>query len=136
MKKQGEEPHIYEAKGDGWALEEIGYREGVRIIDNGGFKTNTVLCSNDRLAIGMLAACYEKDIRVGLRETCKMRVAGLDGHPLTPFTCPPLTTVGHDYDAISDRSVEALLALIHGEDQPGQRKEKLFEGKLHMRLSA
>ena len=136
MKKLGHEPHILRAKGEGWALEEIGRREGVKFIENNGLKTKTVLCSNDRLAIGFLAACYQKNIRVGITEDCELRVAGMDGHPFSSFTCPPLTTVSHDYEAISERSVEILFNLIENESENEARMEKLFEGKLLMRSSA
>lgn len=136
MKKQGREPQIYEVEGEGWALEEIGRREGIRLIESGRMRTKTVLCSNDRLAIGFLSACYQKNIRVGITEGCDLRVAGLDGHPFSSFTCPPLTTVSHDYEAISERSVEALFNRIENGGSASERTEKLFEGKLLMRASA
>jgi hypothetical protein len=33
------------------------------IGDGGGFPGDTVLCSNDRLTIGLLSACYDKGLR-------------------------------------------------------------------------
>ncbi len=136
MQKQGHEPHIFEAQGEGWALEEIGHQEGIRFIDSGEMQTKTVLCSNDRLAIGFLAACYQKGLRVGITEDCDLRVAGLDGHPFSSYTCPSLTTVSHDYEAISERSVETLFTMIENDSSSGSRREKLFEGKLLLRSSA
>jgi DNA-binding LacI/PurR family transcriptional regulator len=65
-----------------------------------------------------------------------LRVAGHDDHPFSKFTCPPLTTVSQNYEAISERSVEALFALIQGTDHQGERTEVLFEGRLVMRASA
>lgn len=136
MEKQGHKPQIFEVEGEGWALEEIGLREGVRLIDSGRLKARTILCSNDRLAIGFLAACYQKNIRVGISKECDLRVAGLDGHPFSSFTCPSLTTVSHDYEAISERSVEALFHMIENGGTVSKRTDKLFEGKLLMRDSA
>jgi len=136
MEKLGHEPRILRAPGEGWALEEIGRRQGVKFIEDGQLKSSTVLCSNDRLAIGFLAACYQKNMRVGIAEDADLRVAGLDGHPFSSFTCPPLTTVSHDYEAISERSVEILFNLIEGDRTNTNRTEKLFEGKLLMRQSA
>jgi UDP-glucose 4-epimerase len=61
---------------------------------------------------------------------------GTDDHPYSRFTCPSLTTVAQDYDSISAKSVEALLAMIaEGRPERG-RVETLFEGKLIMRASA
>ncbi|MGB7286815.1 MAG: LacI family DNA-binding transcriptional regulator [Salaquimonas sp.] len=136
MEQQGHQPHIYEVNGEGWALEEIGRREGIRLFESGELKSKTVLCSNDRLAIGFLAACNLKGLKVGISSESQIRVAGLDGHPFSSFTYPPLTTVSHDYDAISERSVEALFTMISNEGHEGGREEKLFEGKLLMRTSA
>jgi DNA-binding LacI/PurR family transcriptional regulator len=136
MQTQGHQPNIFKAKGEGWGLEEIGLREGMRFIDSGMFQSKTVLCSNDRLAIGFLAACYRKGLKVGITEGCDIRVAGLDGHPFSSFTCPSLTTVSHDYDAISQRCFKSLLTLMEKGKGSGDRIEKLFEGKLMMRASA
>jgi len=136
MQSLGHTPHIFEAEGEGWALEEIGLQEGIRFIESGEMKTKTVLCSNDRLAIGFLAACYQKGLRVGITDDCDLRVAGMDGHPFSGFTCPSLTTVSHDYEAISERSVETLFGMIANGSGSGARSEKLFEGKLLLRSSA
>ena len=113
----------------------VGYSEGRRVIRDRLLPTNTVLCSNDRLAIGFLTACYEKGLRVGRGSGYALRVAGHDDHPFSEFTCPPLTTIAQDYESISDRSVETLFALIES-GRLASRTETLFEGKLVMRASA
>jgi DNA-binding LacI/PurR family transcriptional regulator len=136
MERLGHAPQIIRAEGEGWGFEEVGYREGLRAIEERLLPTNTVLCSNDRLAIGFLAACYEKGLRVGRGSGSALRVAGHDDHPFSRFTCPPLTTVAQNYEAISNRSVEALFALIQNGTPQGDRLEVLFEGKLVMRASA
>jgi DNA-binding LacI/PurR family transcriptional regulator len=136
MERLGHTPHIFEAEGEGWALEEIGRRESARLLESGQMQYRTVLCSNDRLAIGFLSACYQNGIGVGFTQGSDLRVAGMDGHPFSSFTSPPLTTVTHDYEAISERSVEALFNMIESGGHEGEREEKLFEGKLLMRASA
>jgi len=136
MQTHGHEPRVFEAKGEGWALEEIGLREGMRFIESGLLQSKTVLCSNDRLAIGFLAACYRKGLKVGLSSDCDIRVAGLDGHPFSNYTNPSLTTVSHDYEAISQRGLESLFSLIENGKSSKGRVEKLFDGKLLMRASA
>ena len=100
------------------------------------FATKTVLCSNDRLAIGLLSACYEKGVRVGHGDDPELRVAGQDDHPFSRYTCPSLTTIAQDYDAISRTATRLLMNAIEGGTLAGQDGEVLFEGKLIMRDSA
>ena len=134
MEALGHEPRIIQVDGEGWGFEEIGRREGVKALEAKLFATNTVLCSNDRLAIGFLTACYEKGLRVGRDAHCAIRVAGMDDHPFSRFTCPPLTTIAQDYDAVSGQAIEILFHVIEGEKVA--QTQKLFEGKLVMRASA
>jgi len=98
--------------------------------------TDAVICSNDRLAIGFLAACFEKGVRVGRSDGCTLRVASHDDHPYSRFTCPALTTAAHDYAAVSDRAVETLFRLIENGGQFKKRIEELFPSQLIIRESA
>lgn len=136
MEGLGHEPQIIRIPGEGWHLEEIGRLGAIDLMSAGRLVGETVLCSNDRLAIGFLAGCYQTDLRVGIEAGCDLRVAGLDGHPFSGFTCPPLTTVSHDYEAISEHSVDELFRVIDGSGGRDERKEQLFEGRLLMRSSA
>ncbi|RMD47748.1 MAG: LacI family transcriptional regulator [Alphaproteobacteria bacterium] len=130
----GAEPHVVQAEGEGWNFEEIGRSEGARALREGRIPTRTVLCSNDRLAIGFLTACWELGLEVGRREGAVIRVAGQDDHPFSRYTCPPLTTVAQDYEAISRHAVETLIAAIRSGEKPSE--SKLFPGRLVMRESA
>ena len=134
MEAFGQTPHVISVEGEGWGFEEIGRLGGHKALKEGLFKTNTVLCSNDRLAIGLLTACYERGVRVGRGKDCAIRVAGQDGHPHSRYTCPPLTTISHDYDAVSKTSAETLFAAIDGHVEPW--KSTRIEGKLVLRDSA
>ncbi|RAP39802.1 LacI family transcriptional regulator [Rhodovulum viride] len=134
MERLGQTPHVIRAEGEGWNFEEIGRRGGARALAEGQVRTDTVLCSNDRLAIGFLTACYEAGLRVGHGERCALRVAGQDDHPFSRYACPPLTTVAQDYEAISRLAVETLFRVIAGDAPAGQ--STLFEGRLVMRDSA
>jgi DNA-binding LacI/PurR family transcriptional regulator len=136
MRRRDLVPQIVQAEGQGWDFEEIGYREGLRAISQRLFATNTVLCSNDRLAIGFLAAAYEKGLRVGRYGGCALRVAGHDDHPFARFTCPSLTTVSQNYAAIAEKSLQTLLARLESGDERKSDEVTLFDGRLVMRESA
>ena len=136
MDRLGHEPQLIQVDGAGWDFEEIGFREGSRVISKRQSLTNTLLCSNDRLAIGLLSAAFEQGLRVGLGAGSALRIAGHDDHPFSRYTCPSLTTVSQDYDAIATRSVETILNLIESESRPKNREVSLFEGRLIMRGSA
>lgn len=134
MEAFGHTPQVISVDGEGWGFEEIGRLGGHEALAKEMFSTNTVLCSNDRLAIGLLTACYERGVTVGRKEGCAIRVAGQDGHPHSRYTCPPLTTISHDYDAVSKHAAEALFAAIEGQVEPW--KSTRIEGRLIMRDSA
>lgn len=135
MERQGLTPHVVPVTNSDWGFEQIGYEEGLRLLSRWSFPTSTVLCANDRIAIGLLAAAYERGLRIGRGPGSAMRIAGHDDHPLSRFTCPPLTTVAQDHVAIADKSVNALFDMIE-EGGPQQRSPVKLEGKLIMRLSA
>lgn len=134
MQEFGFDPQVISIDGEGWGFEEIGRLGGHEAFSNKLFSTNTILCSNDRLAIGLLTACYEQGIKVGRGSDATIRVAGQDGHPHSRYTCPPLTTISHDYDAVSKHAAESLFAAIDGNVEPW--KSTRLEGKLIMRDSA
>lgn len=136
MEREGAPVHLLQVEGEGWEFERIGYEGGLDLISKRALPTDTILCSNDRLAIGLLAAAYEKGLRVGRGVSTALRVAGHDDHPFARFTCPSLTTVAQDYAAIAERSVDLLFKLLGGEQVADSRSEILFHGKLVMRNSA
>ncbi len=136
MERLGFEPHVIKIEGEGWAFEEIGREGASKVLEGKELKTDSVLCSNDRLAIGFLSACYEMGIRVGRKDDCSLRVASNDDHPFSKFTCPSLTTAAHDYDNVAGRSVETLFELIESGGNFDARKETLFPARLVLRDSA
>ncbi len=136
MDRLGHAPNLVQVPGEGWDFEEIGFREGTRLMSENALPTNTVLCSNDRLAIGFLSAAYELGKKVGLGSDCVLRVAGHDDHPFSRYTCPSLTTVAQDYRAIADTATRKILNIIETGEREEGRKTHLFDGKLVMRGSA
>lgn len=136
MERLGLEPQVISVEGTGWNFEEIGYNEGMDLIQKRHLVGGTVLFSNDRLAIGFLSAAFESGLRVGRGSGCALRVAGHDNHPYSRFTCPSLTTVSHDYDSIASSSIARLLDILENRVASDEPKEKLFDGRLVMRESA
>ncbi len=136
MERLGLEPHVIQIEGEGWAFEEIGRDGGRKLLSDRTLPTSTVLCSNDRLAIGFLSACYEAGMRVGRDPSADLRVASHDDHPFSKFTCPSLTTSAHDYASVSDCAVESLFRLVESGGHFNEREETLFEARLIMRDSA
>lgn len=130
-------PEFVRVEGRDWNFEEIGYQGGLKVIGRHGLPSSTVLCSNDRLAIGLLAAAYEAGLRVGRGPGHALRIAGHDDHPFSRFTCPPLTTITQDYAGIARRAFECLFHLINQDNRhTGARSEVLLDGDLILRMSA
>ncbi|WP_175546775.1 LacI family DNA-binding transcriptional regulator [Natronohydrobacter thiooxidans] len=136
MKRLGLEPHVVKIEGEGWDFERIGYEGGLKAIREKALPTNTILCSNDRLAVGFLTACFEAGLSVGYGAEHAMRVMSHDDHPVSRFTCPPLTTVAHDYDSVSNKAVEVLFHMLEEGTMPEAREEFLYPTKLILRKSA
>jgi LacI family repressor for deo operon, udp, cdd, tsx, nupC, and nupG len=141
MRRLGLEPECVSVPhDDSWSFEEIGYREALRILDGPGFATSTVLCANDRLAFGVMAAAFQQHLRVGRGAGCDLRIAGHDDHPLSRYTCPPLTTVGQDFERLGTLATEALLAQVgelpEATESGTPPLQQRLEAKLMMRDSA
>ena len=136
MRRLGHEPMRLLAEGSGWSFEDIAHRAAGRLIAERALPTDTVFCSNDRLAIGFLAAAYENGLRVGIGDGHALRVAGHDDHPFSRFTCPALTTVSQDFDRIAGRSLERLMSIIESGARPETKDATLFDATLVMRASA
>ncbi len=136
MQRLGLAPQLLQIDGEGWDFEEIGFRGGAKLLADRSLPTSTVLCSNDRLAIGFLAACYEMGFRVGRGSGCALRVAGHDDHPFSRYTCPTLTTVSQDYRSIAEKSVATLLSVVGSNENTTAYETTLYEGRLIVRGSA
>ena len=136
MERFGLEPQVISVEGEGWEFEEIGRQGGFKIIAEKALKTNTALCSNDRLAIGFLSACYESGLRVGRDEDADLRVASHDDNPFSKFTCPSLTTAAHDFASVAERAVETVFQVIEAGGNLDERRETVFPARLVIRNSA
>ncbi len=125
---------------DEWDFEKVSFDEASRLLRDGGFPTKTLLCANDRVAFGVLAAMYQAGLKVGFAQGCHFRVAGHDNQRLSAFTCPPLTTVSQDSDEMGRIALDLLFARIEHDrtDSIGQPNNEriLLNAELVLRESA
>jgi len=96
----------------------------------------TILCANDRLAMGVLRAANEMGFFVNIEgKQSALRVAGHDGHALCEYVYPSLTTVSQDVERIATTAVDCLCDLIQTNSSASD-VEHLFEVQLKLRDSA
>lgn len=112
MRSLGQKPMILEPRNAGWDFEQIGFQEMRWRLTEDALPSRTVLCANDRMAIGAISAAGAAGLSIGLGRD--IRIAGHDDHPQARFTNPPLTTVAQDFEGLAARSIEALLRMIGG----------------------
>lgn len=121
----GDDP--YEGHGNAVLAAEFG---------RGNLLDRSILCVNDRVAIGALRAAGQHGLTPGRQGEGGLRIAGHDDYPLCPFTVPSLTTVAQDLDAIANRAVTRLIAKIRGDKGTDVPEITLFDGTLKVRESA
>lgn len=141
MEKLGFEPKIVEVEpARNWDFEHYGFEQAARILrEKGHFPTSTVLCANDRIAFGVMAAAWQAGLKIGRLKDCDIRIAGHDNNPLSEFSCPSLTTVAQDYNEISRLAMDLLFRTL---GEPHEAKDLpedsriLLNAEIKLRLSA
>lgn len=124
-----------------WDFERFAMEEASRLLDNlSALPSRTIVCANDRLAFGVIAAAWQKGLRVGHGTDYDIRVAGHDDHPLSQYTCPPITTVAQNYNEIGRLAIGLLFKQL-GESTPGDdlhlsQDRILLKADLMLRKSA
>lgn len=120
-----------------WHFEAHGEAVMDHYFARGQYLDRSILCANDRVAIGALRAAAQHGLRPGRREEGGLRIAGHDDYPLCPFTVPSLTTIAQDFEAIGKASISRLLHLIsHKNDGTPPPQVNLLPGVLKIRESA
>lgn len=121
-----------------WDFERFAFEEAGRLFDKPSLlATRTILCANDRLAFGVIAAAWQRGLKVGHGADCDLRVAGHDDHPLSQYACPPITTVAQNYNEIGRLAIELLLTKLNEAEEPGSGKDRiLLKSELMLRRSA
>ncbi|GGD98345.1 LacI family transcriptional regulator [Aureimonas endophytica] len=122
-----------------WDFERYAFEETRHLLATEGFPTRIVLCANDRLAFGVLAALNQAGRRIGIGPDCDMRVAGHDNQPLSDYMWPPLTTVQQNTAEMGRIAIEMLLARLEAPAEDPQDRppdHRLIPGELVLRASA
>ncbi len=78
----------------------------------GGTSFDGLFCANDFIALGAMRALDENRVSVGT----DVRVIGFDGIATGGYAQPPLTTIEQDYFRAGEMLVEALIAVMKGEE--------------------
>lgn len=138
MTARGHTPEIIgtELIQDDWHFEPHGEAVMDAYFARGEFTERSILCANDRVAIGALRAAARHGLVPRRGTKGGLRIAGYDDYPLCPFTFPALTTVAQDFQGIGKAAVSRLLTLIEGRDRDNAPQIELLGGVLKLRESA
>jgi DNA-binding LacI/PurR family transcriptional regulator len=121
---------------DSWEFERYGFEVMDAHFGQGRFVGATILCANDRIAIGAVRAANTHGLfsRNG-GVSGELRIAGHDDHPLSRYIYPALTTVAQQVDDIGKVAVNLLTDRVrNGRD--GSAVTRLLDGALKVRESA
>lgn len=138
MQSLGFEPEVIgtqHVKDDGH-FEEHGEAVLNDAFGQGKLVNRSILCVNDRVAIGAIRAAARHGLTPGRGAKGGLRIAGHDDYPLCPYLNPALTTVAQNTDAIGKKAVSRLLQIIRGEANEDAPEITLFDGELKLRESA
>lgn len=119
-----------------WEFERLAYEATGKILRQGGFPTTTLLCANDRVAFGVIAAINEAGGRIGITPDCTFRVAGHDNQPLAAYTSPALTTVSQDTERMGQMALDLLFSKMDIGEAPAEGEHILLNAELVFRKSA
>lgn len=123
-----------------WNFERISFERARDVLRAGGFPTRTILCANDRVAFGVMAAINETGARIGAGRDYDYRVAGHDDQPLAAYASPSLTTVSQDVERMGQIALDMLFRKIGRPDDastpPPQSDRVLLSAELVFRNSA
>ncbi len=138
MRSLGHEPAVIGDRPirEDWHFEAHGEAVMDAAFARGRLTDRSILCANDRVAIGALRAAGRHGLLPGRLREGGLRIAGHDDYPLCPFTIPALTTVAQDVDAIGRLAVSRLIEMIRGGKSGAAQRVELLDGTLRLRESA
>lgn len=139
MAKNGHEGTLIETSGDAesWEFERYGFDVMDEHFSHGRYVDATVLCANDRIAIGAIRAANTHGLFFARNGDARgaLRIAGHDDHPLSQYIFPAVTTVAQEVDVIGRDTVELLISRVRN-GREGAGIKLLRDGSLKVRESA
>lgn len=112
------EPRFVKVEGasPSWQFEAYGFGVMDKHFSHQRHITDTILCANDRIAIGAIRAANKYGLFArGSGQEGSLRIAGHDDHPLSQYIFPAITTAAQDIEGIGEDAVRLLLERIRGE---------------------
>ena len=136
MQQLGYEPRILnpEQEGIGDDYERYGYERFLTLPPERMGGVRTILCPNDRVALGLLAAARRLGLKVGSAPSDDLRVGAHDGQRFGEFASPSLTTSAQNIKGMGEFVARILTGLSDGEKLP--EEDVLFDAMLIFRASA
>jgi DNA-binding LacI/PurR family transcriptional regulator len=120
-----------------WNFEEFAYITMDDFFGRGEYVNSTILCANDRLAIGVIRAANRHHLLPQSKgDSSQFRVAGHDDHPLSAYVHPALTTVSRNTSSMGKAAVEQILDQIENGKRSGKGVTRTFDAELRLRESA
>lgn len=119
-----------------WEFERYGFEVMDDHFSHGRYVGATILCANDRMAIGAIRAANTHGLFARASEARgDLRIAGHDDHPHCRYIFPSVTTVAQEVEGIGHDAVALLKRRIRtGRD--GDAIKRLHGGALKIRESA
>jgi len=116
------EPQFVKVEGAhaSWQFEAYGLGVMDEHFNHQRHRTDTILCANDRIAIGAIRAANKHGLFAGgSNREGRLRIAGHDDHPLSQYIFPAITTAAQEIDGIGEDAVRLLLERVRGERKDG-----------------
>jgi DNA-binding LacI/PurR family transcriptional regulator len=111
------DPHIIESNqvASSWRFEEYSFKVLDEHFSHGRYTDVTILCANDRLAIGAMRAANKHGLFANNSgRGGSFRLAGHDDYSMAEYINPTLTTVAQNVDLIGREAVRLLVDRIKG----------------------
>lgn len=101
---------------------DMGYFEAKRLLQSERCQPDSLICSNDHIAAGAIAACGE----VGIRIPEAVRVSGSDNDPVSRYRGVQLTTIEQPAQLMAEWSVHRMVKQIETPKEERESSQKEF----------
>lgn len=110
---------------------ENGYDQAMQLSWRGRERCESLICINDDVALGAMAACAD----MGISVPEELRISGHDDTPAGRFGMVPLTTVRRPLAEMAEKAVEVLLHCLQNPDDSSPPAVHLLPADVLVRTS-